>query len=79
MSSKLTKNGNGGSIVNPFAQTVLSLQVDDQFQSQLHAPNLHPSQVTKILMNVLFDVMFGYIDAVMTPQKNQQEDSKIIQ
>lgn len=79
MSSKLVKNGNGAGIVNPFATTILTLTVDDQFKSELKAPNLHPTQVTKILMNVLFDVMYGYIDAMVANTKDKQSESQIIQ
>lgn len=78
MSNRLVKNGNSGDrIVNPFAQTVLSLKVDDQFKTELQAPNMHPTQVTKILMNVMFDVMFAYIDATVNAQKSDDSNSII--
>ncbi|NRH21513.1 hypothetical protein HOO68_05740 [Candidatus Gracilibacteria bacterium] len=81
MSNRLVKNGSNGQIVNPFARPVLTLSVDDQFQSNLQAPDLHPTQVVKILMNVMFDVMFGYIDAVTKnmPPKGEESESQIIQ
>jgi len=74
MSNKLIRTGNngGGAIVNPFAQTVLTLKVDDQFNSELNAPNMHPAQVVKVLMNVMFDVLFTYVDAVSSKEKKDE-------
>ena len=80
MSNKLIGNGNDGRIVNPFAQNVLTLKVDDQFNTELKAPNMHPAHVTKILMNVMFDVMYSYIDTVTKANEKQpQSENNIIQ
>lgn len=80
MSNKLVGNGNSDrAIVNPFAQTVLTLTVDDQYRTELKAPNMHPAQVTKILMNVMFDVMFSYIDITVKAKENPQNENRIIQ
>jgi len=62
MSSKLFREKGG--IVNPFSKTIITLEVDDQLQTRLVAPNVHPKEVAKILMNVMLDLLFGYTEAV---------------
>lgn len=75
--SKLSKNGDGR-IVNPFAQTVLTLSVDDQFNANLQAPGLHPAMVAKLLMNTMIDVIFSYVETTKVKPEDEETKSQII-
>ena len=55
-------------IVNPMAKTIMTLVVNDQFQTELKS-ELPPRDTVKILMNLVADLTFGYSEALVAATK----------
>lgn len=55
-------------IINPMAQTVLTLVVNDQMQIKLDS-KLDPATTVKILMSAAMDVQFNLIAALSEANK----------
>ena len=60
--------GIGGKIVNPMAQTVLTLSVDDANNVKLQS-QLPPNMTIKILQGIITDIIVGMIEDAKTPQE----------
>lgn len=68
MSGKIRGFPKDSQIINPMARPILKLEVNDQLQSQLDCPNVHPREAAKVLCNVVIDLIFGYSEAVADAQ-----------
>jgi len=66
MSNKLVGDSK---IINPMAKTILKYEVNDQMQGHLTAPNMHPRDAAKLLMNMAMDLMFNYSEAIVEHAK----------
>lgn len=71
MSNPLVKDSSR--IINPMAKTILKYEVNDQMQGHLEAPNMHPKDAAKLLMNMAMDLMFNYSEAVANHVKSEVE------
>jgi hypothetical protein len=52
---------NNSAIVNPFAQTALTLTIDDQGQAKVDT-QLPPEVVVKLLTQAVLGMIFSYVD-----------------
>jgi hypothetical protein len=66
---KVLKGGNGN-IEIPGDDVILSLELTRSGRVNLQAPTMHPSQVCKLLFNLVVDLMFGSFQS--------QESSSIV-
>jgi len=71
MSSKLIKGNGDGSIVNPFAKKVLTIEATDDGQTSINSP-LPPDAVCKILSNIIVDLQFKYMNALVQQAQQSQ-------
>jgi len=74
MSSPLLKDSR---IINPMSRIILKYEVNDQMQGSIHAPELHPRDVAKLLMNMAMDLMFSYSEAVVNQQKVEADKREL--
>lgn len=60
MSNRLVKEFPGGRIVPPVAsEPIISIQVFNDGKMVVHAPNIHPRDLCKMLSNLQFDLLYG--------------------
>jgi hypothetical protein len=43
---------------------VLRLEVNDQLQTKLEAPTIHPKDTAKILLTTVVEIIFSYLESL---------------